>query len=227
VDGWPQDFSLRGDFCPDGSHFSDPYLRREGELSFLAPLYLHVHCLVHHLIGHLTNVGPLGLQDLKLLQSRGEANAGLATECRRIGAPGLPDLAEALVAWASGSVPQPPYAGAEELLFMDRLDLFALQMGQRPLGRLLRIWWGVHRHGYRWSEAAPRQPLLPAAARALVMLPGVALQPGARAALLQALRRALPGPTTRQPQLPAKDDEVSPQQQRAAGALERWIRVGP
>jgi hypothetical protein len=225
VDSWPEDFSLRADFCPHGCRFEEAYLRREGDLLFLAPPYLHLHCLVHHLIGHLTNVGPLGLHDLKLLRNHAEANAGLASECRRIGAPGLPDLAGALLAWAAGTIPEPPYAGAEELLFMNRLELFALQMEQRPPGRLLALWWAVHRRRYRWSEAAAMQPVLSAAAKAMLLLPGVALQPGARALLWKTLRRSLHGVRPPRPEQPLEDG-VSQQQRSAAGALERWIRAG-
>ena len=227
VDRWPEDFSLRQDFRSASG--GQCYRRREGELLFLAPLSLHLHCLVHHLHSHLSNVGPLGLHDLKLLARwpacRSEA---LAAEAARIGAPGLPSLADALVAWGSGERSAPPYPAAEELLFMDRFRLFSLQMTQRPLLRLLEAWWRVHRRGYRWSEAAVAAPLPNAVGRALLLVPGLAVQPGLRRLMARRLlgRGAIAAsPASVAPAQSSRDAQAEARCRLAASQLERMIRT--
>jgi len=183
------DFSLDPGFWqPDKPYRLAP--DRDG-IIYLQPIYLTLHCLVHHVLRQDINMGPLGLVDLELLRAAGHLHdPALAAAAARLGcAPLLATAQEILAGWqhtrwlTESSVPSwvlPLLMGSEAKLL--------LYLDNRSVRSHARQWLRIQARGGRWSGPAPtRGRRLANLARGLALLPRMA----SKAGVVEQLRRRL------------------------------------
>jgi hypothetical protein len=199
------DFSLAPDFWQQERTYRQPP-DHEG-IVYLQPSYLTLHCLVHHLLRHDMNMGPLGLVDLQLLAAAGHIDdPELAEAAERFGcAPLLTTAQEILTGWqhtrwlTEADVP----SWVLPLLMGRELNLL-LYLDDRSVRSHARQWLTIQARGGRWSGPAPSpRRRLVNLARGVALLPRMA----SKAGVVEQLRRRL-GPPNQANATPALSPDL-------------------
>jgi len=149
VEGGIEDFSLRPDFWLNTNHYTTWV---DGIRYFSEP-YRYLHLLVHHIYKHHLGVGPLGLQDLRLLTSSPSLScAEVEHELAAIGAPSLDRIARQLVDVFNGVQSEGVLKEWLPLIFLTPEQNQLIYRARRSIRMRFLMWLKIQWLGGNWSS---------------------------------------------------------------------------